>query len=372
MENMLTNSDMSLMSNDDLITAYKEAMKIVTLKGTSQSAVKVLNNSGYGAMSQVGFMFFDNRLAEGITMSGRYIIQYVSYHFNKRLNDFFRTKDVNYIVYMDTDSSFLTFDTIVKKHYSGKTDEEIVTALDNLMEKHLRPLIEEATDKISEIQNYYKKNIYFKREKIISSGFWCAPKKYALKVYDNEGVRYKEPDYSITGIEVVRSSTPMLARTDLRECVKLIIDKDIDGLRKLVVESKKRFMVAPIEDIAFPRSVNNLLAYTNKETIYSKGTPIAVRGALLFNHMIAKKGLDKDIQPIEESDKILFVYLTLPNTLKENVIGFVDKLPKEFKLDDCVDRETQFQKVFLDPLEGMMKAVSWELEEQACLDDLFD
>jgi len=345
--------------------------KISIIKGTNQLAMKVLNNSGYGAISQSGFLFFDNRIAEGITMTGQYIIQYVSRHFNTRLNDFFKTKDVNYVVYMDTDSSFFTLGNIVKKYYADKTDEEIVTALDNLMEKHLRALINEATDHIAAAQNYYKKTIYFKREKICSSGFWMAPKKYALKVYDNEGVRYKTPDYAITGIEVVRSSTPQLARDALKECVILVINKDIEGMRKIVAETYEKFMTAPSEDIAFPRGVNNLLAYSSDQTIYSKGTPIAVRGALLHNHFLEKLNLENQYQPIEEGGKILFMYIKEPNPFKENVVAFIDKIPFEFNLEQYVDREMMFEKVFEAPLNGIMKAVGWHMKEQASLDEFF-
>jgi DNA polymerase elongation subunit (family B) len=140
-----------------------------------------VNNSGYGAISQSGFLFFDNRIAEGITMTGQFIIQYVSRHFNKRLNDFFKTKNKDYVFYMDTDSSFITLDDVVKKYYSDKSDEEIVSALDKLTEKHLRPLIDEATDHISKVQNYYKKTIYFKREKIFSSGLICVHPETKIK-----------------------------------------------------------------------------------------------------------------------------------------------------------------------------------------------
>jgi DNA polymerase elongation subunit (family B) len=330
-----------------------------------------VNNSGYGAISQSGFLFFDNRIAEGITMTGQFIIQYVSKHFNKRLNDFFKTKDVNYIIYMDTDSSFFDLNSIVKKYYIGKTDEEIVSALDNLMEKHLRLLINEATDHISKAQNYYKETIYFKREKIFSSGFWLAPKKYALKVHDNEGVRYATPDYAITGIEVVRSSTPQIARDALRSCVVHIINKDIESMRDIVKETHTKFLVSPSYDIAFPRGVNNLSKYSSKQTIYTDRTPIAVRGSLLHNHFLEKLNLEILYQPIEEGSKILFLYLKEPNHFRENVISFVDEIPKEFKLEEYVDRELMFDKVFLKPLEGIMKAVGWEIENTSSLDEFF-
>ena len=330
-----------------------------------------VNNSGYGAISQSGFMFFDNRIAEGITMSGRYIIQYVASHFNIKLNEFFKTKDIDYITYMDTDSLCVTFGGMVNKYFKDRSDFQITDALDALVEKHLRHFINEATDNIAIQQNYYKKTIYFKREKICSSGFILSAKKYALKVYDNEGVRYTEPDYAITGIEVVRSSTPEMARKALKECVIHVINKDIDALRVIKEKTHNQFKTLPAEDIAFPRGVNNLELYSDEQNIYSKGTPIAVRGALMHNHFIEKLDIGNLYQPIEEGSKVLFLYLKEPNHFKENVIAFVDKIPKEFNLEKYVDREMQFEKVFMAPLEGIMKAVGWTLEEKSSLSDFF-
>lgn len=353
---------------DTQLSKYKD---LSVLKGTLQLAMKVINNAGYGAIGQSGFMFFDPRLAEAITVTGRYIIQYVSNHFNKRLNDFFKTTDINYIAYMDTDSSMFALGNIVAKYYSGKTDEQIVDALDKLMEQHLRKFIDEATDTIAKHQNYFKKTIYFKREKICSSGFWVAPKKYALKVYDNEGVRYAEPEYAITGIEVVRSSTPEMARNALKVCVIHVINKDIVALRAVVESTHGQFLTFPPEEIAFPRGVNNLVQYSDETTIYGKGTPIAVRGALMHNHFVEALSLQNNYEPIGEGDKVLFLYLNEPNHFKENVIAFVDKIPNEFRLDGYVDRELMFEKVFVAPLQGIMTAVGWTLFEESDLNEFF-
>lgn len=200
----------------------------------------------------------------------------------------------------------------------------------------------------------------------------CGKKKYALKVYNNEGVQYNDGDYKILGLEVVRSSTPAVARAALKECVIHVINKDIDKLRAVVASTHKDFLILPVESIAFPRGANNLLQYSNAETIYGKGTPIAVRGSLLHNHFINKLNLEDKYQPIEEGSRILFIYLKEPNHFKENIISFVDKLPIEFKLDNYIDRELQFEKVFVAPLQGIMTAVGWSLEEKSDLDSFFN
>jgi DNA polymerase elongation subunit (family B) len=253
----------------------------------------------------------------------------------------------------------------VEKYYNGKDPLQITDALDKLMENHLRKFINDATDNIAQYQNYYKKTIVFKRE-AIGSGFWCGKKKYAIKVYNNEGVTYKDGDYKILGLEVVRSSTPEIARDALR-----VIDKEFDKLKQVVAQTHEQFKTVDIERIAFPRSANNLKEYSSTDTIYTRGCPIAVRGALLHNHFLNELNLGGVYQPIEEGSKLLFIYLKEPNHFKENVIAFTEKLPPEFKLHKYIDRELQFEKVFLAPLKGILDAVGVSLEEKNDLEEFF-
>lgn len=118
-------------------------------------------------------MFYDPRIGAAITLSGQYIIKTVSETCNRRFNEFFKTTGIDYSIYSDTDSIYFTLGNIVEKYWKGIDDLKIVTALDNLMENHLRPIIDEATDKIALTQNHHKKTIYFKRENIAKGGFWC-------------------------------------------------------------------------------------------------------------------------------------------------------------------------------------------------------
>lgn len=352
--------------------------KVADLQNTFQSAYKVMANSLFGICGNEGFIFFDHALAEAITHTGQFILKSIATHMNKRLNEFFKTKDIKYMIYGDTDSLYFTFGNIVAKYYAGKTDLQITAALDKLMKDHISKFINEATDSISETLNYYKKTLVFKREAISSGGFWLAKKKYALKVFDNEGVVYKEGDFKILGLEVVKSSTPEIARDALKKCVIHIINKDIDALRTVMEETHQQFRTVAIERIAFPRGVNNLAEYSSETTIYVRSikgdsttrTPINVRAALLHNFYIEHFGVGDTVQPIEEGDKIRFIYLKTPNHIKENVIGFVDRLPIEFKLEKYVDRELQYEKIFLAPIDGIMKAIGWELEDKE--ENMFD
>ena len=70
-------------------------------------------------------------------------------------------------------------------------------------------------------------------------------------------------------------------------------------------------------------------------------------------------------------NKIKYCYLKLPNPIKENVIAFPDKLPKELDLHKFVDYDTMWDKVFLEPLKSVTEIIKWDLEKKNYLDDFF-
>ena len=76
-------------------------------------------------------------------------------------------------------------------------------------------------------------------------------------------------------------------------------------------------------------------------------------------------------QAIQEGDKIKFIALKEPNPFKDNVISFITKLPKEFKLHTHIDYDKQFDKSFLDPLRFIVNAIGWQFEKTASLEEFF-
>jgi hypothetical protein len=125
------------------------------------------------------------------------------------------------------------------------------------------------------------------------------------------------------------------------------------------------------EQISFPRSCNNLRKYKDSANIFKKGTPIHVKGALIYNHNIQKFKLQNKYPYIQEGDKIKFIKLVEANPFKFDVISYITKLPPEFNLNKFVDYETQFQKTFLAPMEFILETINWNAEEQASLESFF-
>jgi DNA polymerase elongation subunit (family B) len=336
-----------------------------------QMARKIQLNSLFGAMGNEYFRYYDARVAEGITMTGQYIIQEVGKALDVYLNKVVGTNGHNYSFYSDTDSCYISLEPLVSKFYPDMDRDKLIDVLDKICEEKITETINKSCDGLADYTNAFQKKIIFKREAIAERGIWVAKKRYALNVYDNEGVRYDEPKLKVMGLEIVRSSTPAPVRKSLKEAVRLCLTSDEATLQKFIEETREAFYKMSPEEIAFPRGVNGLSKYTSTADIYGKGTPMHVRGALMYNHMIKKANLDKKYELIQEGEKIKFLYLKEPNTMHENCIAFLGIMPKELDIHRYIDYKMMFQKAFLDPLNMIVDGLSWSTEPKATLEDLF-
>jgi DNA polymerase elongation subunit (family B) len=172
------------------------------------------------------------------------------------------------------------------------------------------------------------------------------------------------------GLEMVKSSTPAVIREKLREALPVILSGEEKNVHEFVDNFRNEFMNLPPESIAFPRGVNGTKKFAGSP-IYAKGTPIHVRGALLFNHHIKRLGIDRKYQPIRDGDKIKFVYVKKPNPFQEDVIAFPSELPKEFGLNEYIDYDKQFEKVFSDAIQIVIEPLGWKAEATSSLEDFF-
>ena len=173
------------------------------------------------------------------------------------------------------------------------------------------------------------------------------------------------------GIEAVKSSTPAPCRTMIKDALKLMMNGTEDEVIDFIDESRKKFINLPPEDIAFPRTVSDVQKYKAHSTIYAKGTPIHVRGSLLFNHYIKERKLDNKYSLINNGEKIKFCYLKKANPIRENVISFISDFPMELGLDKYIDYELQFEKAFLEPVKVILDAIGWNVEKTVNLELFF-
>jgi len=334
--------------------------------GNQQMAIKILMNSLYGALGNKYFKYFDLRLAEGVTLSGQLAIQWAEKAMNKTMNKVMKTDATDYVIAIDTDSLYVNFGPLVRL----LKPKDPVKFLDKICVEHFEPAMTKAYDKLFINMNAHKNRMEMGREVIADKGIWTAKKRYILNVHNSEGVQYAEPKLKIMGIEAIKSSTPEVVRGKFKEAFKIILSGSESDTQKFIKDFKDEFCSLPPEQVSFPRSVSNVTDWMEKGT-YKKGTPIHVRGSILYNKYLKQHKLLKRYERVVNGDRIKFTYLKMPNPIKENVIAYPDVLPEEYKLHKYIDYDLQFEKTFIEPLNFILNAVGWSSKEIGTLDDFF-
>jgi DNA polymerase elongation subunit (family B) len=354
-------------------TPTVELTKEIARCNNIQMAKKISLNSAYGAVGNEYFRYFRIENAEAVTLSGQVSIRWIENKLNRYLNKILKTSEVDYVIASDTDSVYLNMGPLVESVYQGreKTTEGIVNFLDKICKVEFEKYIEGSYQELASYVNAYEQKMQMKRENIAERGIWTAKKRYILNVWDSEGVRYSEPKLKIMGLEAVKSSTPAPCRTMIREAFKIIMTKTEDDMIDFIEKSRTKFYNLPPEEISFPRTANNINKYKSANSIYEKGTPIHIRGVLLYNYYIKKNKLDNKYPVINNGEKIKFCYLKKPNLLHENVISFIQQFPKELNISKYVDYELQFEKSFLEPLKTILQCIDWRTEKTNTLASFF-
>ena len=339
----------------------------------NQMAIKIAMNSLYGATANVYFLYYINDMAEAITTSGQLSIRYAQKSVNEYLNKILKTKDKDYIIYIDTDSIYVDFGPLVKASFgttdiSRKQGEEF---LDKVCGSKIEEVIENGYNKLASYMGAYRQAMVMKREKITDKSVFIAKKRYIMNTLNSEGVHYEEPKISVTGLESVRSSTPEVCRDKLKASFKIIMNEGEEATQKFIADFKTEFFKLPPEAVGRNSGTDSIEKYMDRTSLYKKGCPMHVRGAILYNHHLKKNGLNTRYESVISGDKIKYVYLKMPNTIRENIVSFPNVLPKELNLEQYVDYEKQFEKVFLSPLQSILESVGWTAEKMYSVEDFF-
>lgn len=355
-----------------------------------QYALKIQLNSLYGAIGNEYFRFYNSDNAEAITLTGQTIIQWIERSVNEAL-DHPKEGKMGEVFYCDTDSIFVELQPFIDRFSKGNPIDE----LDDLCKNHLEPAIAKSFDEYCNYVNAYKNHLVMKREAIADKGLWTAKKRYMLNVFDNEGVRYKEPKLKIMGIESVKSSTPQVCREKIKDVIHLIMNKDEKAVQDFIKSFKSEFKTLSAEEVGFPRSANNIKSYTtklitndvqntfkdeSKVNYFEFKGPVHIRGCLNFNMLLSEFGLSKRYETIKDGEKVKFLYL-LPNAItgqfldtnasnideNAHVISFKDGLPKDFNIEKYINYDIQFNKSFIEPVKNVLSVINWDIEPRGKL-----
>ena len=353
-------------------TKRKEIKNLVARYDNLQLAKKVSLNSAYGALGSQYFRFYDLRMALGVTTAGQLSIRWIEAKINSWMNKILNTTGVDYVIASDTDSIYLRMGELVDKFIKDQSDKQkVISLMDKICEEKLQPFIDESYDELAQYVHAYAQKMVMKREGLSDKGIWTAKKRYILNVYNNEGVQYNQPQMKVMGLEMVKSSTPSAIRQKMKESIKIMLQGTEDDIHKFIAEFKAEFNSLPPEEISFPRGLNGLSEYSDRVTMYKKGTPIHVKGAILYNHYLQQLGLTKQYPLIQNGEKLKFTYLKQPNPFKDMVISYPVRLPKEFGIHEFIDYDMQFNKAFLEPIKVILDCMGWTTEKSSSLEDFF-
>ena len=354
-------------------TPTKALEKEIARCNNIQMAKKISLNSAYGAIGNQYFRYYKLANAEAITLSGQVSIRWIEQKMNDYLNKLLQTTEEDYVIASDTDSIYLNLGPIVDKFLGHKSGDKtaVVELLDKICQDKLEPYIDTCYQNLATYVSAYDQKMQMKRENIADRGIWTAKKRYILNVWNSEGVAYAEPKLKVMGIESVKSSTPAPCRKMLKDAFQILMTGTEDDMIAFIDKSREEFKKLPPEQVSFPRSASDVVKYKSSSDIYIKGTPIHIRGALLFNHYIKEKKLTNKYSLIQNGEKIKFCYLKKPNIIHENIISFIQDFPRELNLDKYVDYDLQFEKSFVEPLKAILDAIGWNVEKTVNLELFF-
>ena len=342
----------------------------ISLLDNNQMAIKIAMNSFYGALANKYFRYFDVRVAEAITITGQYTIRWAEKILNEYLNKELKT-NTDYVIAIDTDSVYINFGPLVSKVLPDETDKDKIVTFLNKVGTHIEKQLESGYDELQTYMKAPRQKMVMAREIIADKAIWTAKKRYIANVLDSEGVRFAEPKLKLTGIEAVRSSTPQVCKQLITDTIRKIITTTEADVQKHIDDLRQEYMKLSPEEIAFPRGVSDMRKFADSSSLYTKGTPIHVRAALLYNKQLDDNDLGNKYERIQSGNKMKFLYMLMPNPIKENVFGFVTIMPKELDLEQYIDYNTQFVKSFLDPIQVILNAMGWKSEKQYTLEDFF-
>lgn len=360
--------DLTILKTEHLKSLYEEYSDKAKHYDLVQMSQKIALNSCYGSLGNEYSRYYDLRLATSITMMGQLAIRYIAHKLNKRFNMIMGTENEDYVTYVDTDSNYLNMQPVIEKMIPDASHDEKIQFLAD-MGKTLQKTIDHEFGLLSQILNGKEQSFHMECEAVADKAFWTGKKRYVLNIVGDSSGKWSHPKKKIMGLELKRSSTPDAVKPMLEQSIELILNGDIDKFRDYIKQCRKDFYAMDPEEIAFPRGVSDMETYDGAGTphIYKKGTPIAVRAALLYNHQIRVKSLETKYSKITSGSKIKFIYLKKPNIIHEDVIGFLNSIPEEFGIKEYIDYEKQFVKTFLDPVESILSCIGWTLDEQNTL-----
>jgi len=346
--------------------------------------VKKINlNSLYGAILNAGCRFFDKRIGQSTTLTGRVIVRHMAAKVNEII-----TGENNYIgkaiIYGDTDSCYFSAYRVLKKEIDkGQipwTKETVVQLYDQIADEVNQTFPQFMLDAFH-VPKTRGEVIRAGRELVASKGLFITKKRYAVLYYDKEGKRQdiegKPGKIKAMGLDLKRSDTPVFIQDFLSEVLEMVLTGSTEEeVLDFITEFRTEFKSRPGWEKGSPRRANNITEYQRKEEKQGKANmPGHVRASINWN-TLKRMYSDKYSMNITDGAKVIVCKLK-DNPLEYTSVAYpVDelRLPTWFK-DLPFDHE-EMENVIIDgKLENLIGVLNWDIrstEQSNTFNKLFD
>jgi len=343
--------------------------------------VKKINlNSLYGAILNPGCRFFDKRIGQSTTLTGRTIAKHMDAYINECITGKYDHVG-EAIIYGDTDSCYFSAYPMVKADVeAGKMEwnKDIAVGLYDSIADQVNESFPAFCERAFHTPRRQGELIKGGRELVALKGLFIKKKRYAVLIYDMEGNRLdthgKPGKVKAMGLDLKRSDTPKVIQDFLSD---ILLDVLTGTQREAIIDKVREFKLVFTERPAWekgtPKRVNNLTKYTKEEERLGKANmPGHVRAAMNWNNLKRMMG-DNYSMAIVDGMKTIVCKLK-DNPLGYNSVGYptdethIPQWFKELPFDDA-SMETGIvdQKV-----ENLLGVLDWKIAENTQIATTFD
>ncbi len=343
--------------------------------------VKKINlNSLYGAILNPGCRFFDKRIGQSTTLTGRAIAHHMDSHVNECITgEYDHTGKA--IIYGDTDSVYFSAYSILKEEIEAgrmEWNKDICVQLYDTIAESVNDSFPGFMEKAFHCPREMGSLIKGGRELVAEKGLFIKKKRYAVLIYDLEGNRLdtngKPGKVKAMGLDLKRSDTPKVIQEFLSELLlKVLTGTQKEEIYDQVREFKLAFKERPAWEKGTPKRVNNLTKYSKEEERLGKANmPGHVRAAMNWNNLKRMHG-DNYSMAIVDGMK------TIVCKLKDNPLGYTSvgyptdesHIPQWFK-DLPFDDDGMESSVVNQKVENLLGVLSWQIDENTQITTTFD
>ncbi len=293
-------------------------------------------------------------------------------------------QEEKHIVYNDTDSVYMTIQSIIDKYKLNFYNEDktgvnpkVINLCQKIEDKLNKSIKQWGEDELNSKDCRFQ----FKMEVIADKGLFIAKKNYVVHKYYDEGfdVTEEKKRWKYTGIKLVSASMPERMKPLVEKILhKIVLTGDKNLSDEEYVKAYEDFEKYQYDDIALIKAINKFDEYVGRCDGWNtgKGMLAHYRGSYYYNKLLDDLGLDSKYQMIRQGDKVKSLYIQSSNKYGLDVISYVDNYPEEFKELFVVDNQIMFEKCIKDIVKQFYDALKWNIfspnyQPMVNIDDFF-